>query len=321
MPSDHPLLRALAALAPVLTAACDTPAAEVPTATKDGCSPLLAENVAAPDELMITEGQLFYTDQTSTLFRASPCAGQATRVNGSSVATLGATALSGGWVLESNETGVGLRPLAGDPWVPLAGGPTTHVLLAVNQEFAVWVQPQSADPTPIWAAARGGGAPWKVTEARPIVTALTMDADALYFATADAVMRSGLGNASQQELIARPGGVSALAVDDQSLYIAFRSGGFKQGGAITKLPKAGGLLLTLASESDEIVDAEKVGDSIVYVTRSAKGVGSVHEVPARGGIGKKLGPAKDACGITADDKAVFVASCAQGRGTITRLHR
>ncbi len=302
-------------------AACGTPDAETPRAPSDGCAPVLAENVAAPDQLLAFGEQLYFIDQTSTLFRTPSCAGKPQRATSPAVATLGGTTLAGGWLLESNEKGTALRQVGTDQSAAVLGGPSTHVLMAVNEEFVVWVRPNTAEPTPLWAAPRGGGAPWKVVEGAIGVSAITMDESNFYYATPTAVMRSGLDLSSHVELIARPGGVSALAVDDQAVYVAFRSGGFKEGGAITKLPKNGGLLLTLASEKDAIIDAEKVGDAIVYVTRSDKGVGSVHEIPSKGGIGKDLGPAKDPCGVTADAKAVYVASCAQGRGAIRRIPR
>ena len=309
------------AAALLLLVACETPAPDTAARHADGCAPLFAENVAAPDQLLVLGEDLYFIDQTSTLFRAPSCAGKPQRANSASVATLGGTPLAGGWLVESNEKGTGLRQLGSDQWAPMMGGPTTHVLMAVNEEFVVWVQPETEDPTPIWAAPRGGGPPWKVIESVTGVSALTMDESSFYYATTTAVMRSGLDLSSHVELISRPGGVSALAVDDQALYIAFRVGGFKEGGSITKLPKNGGLLLTLASEKDEIVDAEKVGNDIVYATRSAKGKGAVHEIPARGGIGKDRGPTQDPCSITADAKAVFVASCTQGRGSIRRIPR
>lgn len=311
----------VAAAASLLLAACDTPAAETAVTAKDGCAPLLAENVAAPDQLIVAGEDLFFIDQTSTLFRAPSCVGKPARANGAAVATLGGTSLAGGWLIESTEKGTVLRQVGSDQSTPLQGGPTTQVLMAVNEEFVVWVQPSTAEPTPIWAAPRGGGPPWKVVDGVSGVTALTMDESTFYYATPTSVMRSGVDLSSHVELLGRPGGVSALAVDDQAVYVAFRLGGFKDGGAITKLPKNGGLLLTLASEKDAIIDAEKVGDAIVYATRSDKGAGSVHEVPARGGIGKALGDVKDACGITGDAKAVYVASCAQGRGSVRRIPR
>ena len=309
------------ATAALVLAACGTPDAETPASARDGCSPLLAENVAAPDQLIVAGDELYFIDQTSTLFRAPSCAGKPKRANAGAVATLGGTALGGGWLVESNEKGTGLRQLGSDQWAPVMGGPTTHVLMAINEEFVVWVQPGTEGPTPIWAAPRGGGPPWKVVESVTEVSALTMDESSFYYANTTSVMRSGLDLSSHVELLSRPGGVSALAVDDQALYIAFRAGGFKEGGSITKLPKSGGLLLTLASEKNEIIDAEKVGDAIFYATRGDKGQGAVHEIPSRGGIGKALGPTQDPCAITADAKAVFVASCTQGRGSIRRIPR
>jgi hypothetical protein len=159
-----------------------------------------------------------------------------------------------------------------------------------------------------------------------------VDGRFLFYGTGEAVFRAPLDGARSVELIARSGGVVALAPSQTGLLVTFRTGGHIGGGAVTRLPKEGGLLLTLAAERIPIAASVLAADGFVYfATRAeepaagasspggAPAAGVVRRVGERGGIVETLGAVMDACGIAVSGDAVFVGSCRAGRSSITRI--
>jgi hypothetical protein len=103
------------------------------------------------------------------------------------------------------------------------------------------------------------------------------------------------------------------------VLISYRTKGIRGGGTIAKLPKAGGLLLTLAAESHEIVASTVLDSHVYYVTRSEFGAGHVRRVGTQGGVIETLAETKNACSIAVDATAVYVGTCEAGRGSLNRI--
>ncbi len=290
-----------------------------PTA-EGGCPAELGTNLAALESIAVIGDEVYWVDQTSAMFRVPRCGGPQRRATKPGVATLSNFAGSDHIVLESDSTSTLFRGADDVDGVHLHDGSQQRVLLTANDTMLAWTEPERPSLTPIFARTRRVGDIWRVAEAENI-NALAMDDTDIYIATKESVGRTSLTSGPLTELVTRPGGVSALALTDLHLLISYRTGGFKGGGMITKLPKVGGHLLTLAAESDEIVASTVLNEDLFYVTRSKLGAGHVRRVGVQGGLIQTLAEARNACGIAVDRAAVYVGTCEAGRGSLIRIER
>jgi hypothetical protein len=281
---------------------------------------VLVEGIAAPDALIAEKGSVSWIDQTGAMLRVAACGGTPTRTSPPGAAALGGFAGPKAFVLEAGEQ-TWLRSLGESKGYEIVGAPNSHVLLAASEKFALWVKPGSEAPVGIHAAAVDGGPSWVVVDGVRGVTALAVDDSALFYGTTETVFRASLEGSAPVELVSRPGGVVALAPTLASLLVTFRTGGHLGGGAVTRIPKGGGLLLTLASEREPIAASVLADDGFVYFATRADetGIGGLRRVNERGGIVETLGEVKDACAIAVDEDVVLVGSCRAGRGAISRI--
>ena len=286
---------------------------------------MLVDGVPALQALSAQGGVVSWIDQTGALQRVDACGGKPARLSPTATAALGGFAGPKAIVLEAAER-AWLRPLGDSKGFEILGAPNTPVLLAASETYAVWVKPGSEAPVAIHAASLEGGASWLMVDGVRGVSAIAIDERFLFYGTGEAVFRAPLDGARSVELLGRTGGVVALAPTSAALLVTFRTGGHLGGGAVTRLPKDGGHLLTLAAERTPIAASVLAADGYVYFATRADdgpeappGAGFVRRVGERGGIVETLGEVRDACAIAVGDEAVFVGSCRSGRGTITRL--
>jgi hypothetical protein len=295
----------------------------------------LVEGVPALQALSVQGDTVSWIDQTGALQRVGTCGGKPTRASPPATATLGGFAGPKALVLETGDRSW-IRALGDSKGFEVLGAPNAPVLLAASDVYAVWAKPGAEEPVGIHAASLEGGASWLMVDGVRDVTALALDDRFLFYGTGEAVFRAPLDGARSVELIARSGGVVALAPSQTGLVVTFRTGGHIGGGAVTRLPKDGGLLLTLAAERVPIAASVLAADGFVYfATRAeepaagasapgsspggAPGAGVVRRVGERGGIVETLGEVTDACVISVTGDAVFVGSCRAGRSSITRF--
>lgn len=314
-----------------LAAGCSASATDPSVADPGACPRVLVEGVAALQALSVQGDAVSWIDQTGALQRVGGCGGKPTRMSPPATAALGGFAGPKALVLETAGR-TWLRALGAPKGFEILGAPNAPVLLAASDVYAVWAKPGSEEPFGIHAAPLEGGASWLMVDGVRGVTALALDDRFLFYGTGEAVHRAPLDGARSVELIARAGGVVALAPTQTGLLVTFRTGGHIGGGAVTRLPKDGGLLLTLAAERIPIVASVLAADGFVYfATRAeepaagasspgeAPGAGVVRRVGERGGIVETLGEVRDACAIAVGGDAAFVASCRAGRSFITRF--
>jgi hypothetical protein len=334
----------LAAL--VFLAACGAGPSDPSVAGKGECLRVVVEGVPAVQSLSVQGDSVTWIDQTGALQRVKGCGGTPARVSPPTTAALGGFAGPKALVLEAADR-AWLRPFGDAKGYEILGAPNTPVLLAASEVYAVWAKPGSEAPVGIHAASLEGGASWLMVDGVRGVTALAIDDRFLFYGTTDAVFRAPLDGARSVELISRPGGVQAIAPTQTALIVTFQTGGHTGGGAVTRLPKEGGLLLTLAAERTPITASVLAADGFVYFATRAQeptpgaaatggagdagaeqrapaaagpaGAGVVRRVGERGGIVETVGEVRDACALAVGDDAVFVASCRAGRSVITRL--
>ena len=292
--------------------------AGVQSPSAETCPAQLGTNLAALESITVIGEEVYWVDQTSTMFRVPRCGGTPQRATKPGVATLSNFAGGDNIVLESESTRTLFRPAASAEGVQLDDGPENRVLMTANETMLAWTTPNKPSLTPVFARTRRVGDIWRVAEAENI-NAIAMDDKDIYIATQESVGRTSLTAGPLTELVARPGGVSALALTDMHVLISYRTKGIRGGGTIAKLPKAGGLLLTLAAESHEIVASTVLDSHVYYVTRSEFGAGHVRRVGTQGGVIETLAETKNACSIAVDATAVYVGTCEAGRGSLNRI--
>jgi hypothetical protein len=189
------------------------------------------------------------------------------------------------------------------PGAALATGERGVTAIASDDFFLYWSKGDGS----VKRVSLDGGAVQTIATGQHEATHIAVDGTHVYWSSGDGTLARAPKSGGSAEMIAQPGGVRALAVDDTHVY-------FTTAGALQKAPKAGGDAVVLASDQAN-PGSLALSSGSVFWTNAGLGstAGAVMEIPVQGGTPAPLVASQDQpSAIALSSESVFWINFGEG---------